>query len=240
VSTERTRVALIEDHRLLAETLAVSLARRDFKVAVVPVPQVDRPGELLGSILAGRPHVALLDLDLGGAGDGTALVRPLTQSGCAVVVVTASEDLNHWGRCLAHGATTVLPKSVRLEELVDTIRDVRDGRAVLSSERHQRLVEEWQRHETGARGVRLSIDRLSRREREVLKALARGHQVRDIANASHVTEATVRTQVKSILSKFGVRSQIAAVAIAHDAELALDLGPELGPELAEGRHLSAS
>ena len=66
--------------------------------------------------------------------------------------------------------------------------------------------------------LRRRLELLTRREQEVLGHLMSGRQVRDIAALGVVSEATVRTQVKSILSKLEVSSQLAAVGVAHQAE----------------------
>jgi DNA-binding NarL/FixJ family response regulator len=63
--------------------------------------------------------------------------------------------------------------------------------------------------------MRRRLELLTPRERQVLGALIEGHNVRDIARSSVVSEATVRTQVKSILGKLEVSSQLAAVGLAH-------------------------
>jgi two-component system nitrate/nitrite response regulator NarL len=212
------RVALVEDHALLAESLLLALSLEGFEVEVVPLPQsTTNAADLLHSILDLKPKVVLLDLDLGVAGDGTVLVEPLSRAGCLVVVVTASGDLARWGECLAHGARKVLAKSTPLHDIVDMIRRVTEGLPVIEHANRVELIERWHRRQAEVDTFRTRLDALTRREAQVLSDLIQGNRVRDIATAAYVSEATVRTQVKSILTKLGVTSQIAAVAVAREA-----------------------
>lgn len=212
-----TRVALVEDHALLAESLLIALTMEGLEVSSVPLATGSDSRGLLQSILAVHPGIVLLDLDLGAAGDGVALVEPLTKAACPVVVVTASGDLDRWGQCLALGARTVLPKSTPLHDIVDVVRRVVDGVPVMHVARRAELIQRWHRRRSNQDSLRYRLDRLTRREAQVLHGLMRGQRVRDIAREAYVSEATVRTQVKSILAKLGVTSQIAAIAAAQQA-----------------------
>lgn len=213
-----TRVALVEDHAILAEALLVSLAPEGFEVTSIPLsPAADEQRGLLAAILRTRPEVVLLDLDLGAAGDGGALIGPLTRSGCRVVVLTAWTDPARWGACVAAGAVTVLNKSTPLQVIVEVIERVVQGLPVMSREYRDQLVTLWReaRHDDHDRCSRLG--RLTPREAHVLRELVQGKRVREVAQDAFVSEATIRTHVKSILAKLGVGSQLAAVALARDA-----------------------
>ncbi len=159
--------------------------------------------------------MALLDLDLGEFGDGTELIAPLTRGGTDVVVVTASVDRAEWGGCLQRGARTVLCKSAPLETMTSTVRRLFLGLPVLSRRERDALLDEWRRERQADEVLRDRFARLTHRERQVLGDLVEGHGVHDIATTDVVSEATVRTQVKSILAKLEVSSQLAAVGLAH-------------------------
>jgi two-component system, NarL family, nitrate/nitrite response regulator NarL len=219
MSDHATRVALVEDHVLLAESMYLALSAEGFATRTVTVPpDAEGVAEMLDPILDHRPDVVLLDLDLGAAGDGTALVRPLTNAGCAVVVVTGASEKTRWGKCLANGARTVLPKAASLDVIVDTVRRAASGEAVMPEARRYELIQNWQRQRSDNQDMRTKLGRLTPREEEVLAALSEGKRVRDIASEWYVSEATVRTQVKSVLAKLGVTSQIAAVAFARELD----------------------
>jgi two-component system, NarL family, nitrate/nitrite response regulator NarL len=219
VNGRPTRVVLVEDHVLLAESLYIALGAEGLCVRTVAVPtDVCDAVTLLQPILAHQPDVVLLDLDLGTAGDGTVLVGPLTNAGSAVVVVTAAREKTRWGQCLANGARTVLPKSSSLEDIVDTVRRVASGEPTMPEAKRMELTQAWFRQRTDDQLMRTRFGRLTQREQEVLAALSAGKRVRDIASEAHVSEATVRSQVKSVLAKLGVTSQIAAVAFARERD----------------------
>jgi len=214
---EVTTVAVVEDHVLFAEAMDVTLTREGYDVRRIPVKERAMSGQLLTSVARMNPAIALLDLDLGVGGDGTRLVRPLTQAGISVVVVTGTTDRARWGECLREGARAVLSKSARLEEILSAIRLVADGRHVHTGEERQSLITHFYTEREAVKEIRRKLDLLTPREAEVLAHLTAGRPVRDIAHVSFVSEATVRTQVKSILAKLEVTSQLAAVGAAHEA-----------------------
>lgn len=215
--TRPVRVSIVEDHAVLADALRMSLEQNGFKVVNVPVAQArNGPRELLLSVIKTNPRVVLVDLGLGPVGDGAALIHPLTVAGQRVVVLTASQDRVRWGECLAKGALTVVPKLSPLEVMVDAIRRADQGLTVLPPHEREVLVRLWQANRTDVDERRNWLARLTPREADVLEQLAHGKRVREVAANAFVTEATVRTQVKSILAKLGVNSQLAAVAMVHD------------------------
>lgn len=216
--TPGTRIALVEDHALLAEAMHVSLSLKGFQVVGVRLPPTGAaPGALLAAILGANPSVVLLDLDLGPAGDGGRLIQPLTRAGQRVVVLTGNTDPVRWGACLARGALTVLNKTVPLQVIVDVIERVNQGLPVMSRGQRDELVQLWLARSTDEDERRKRLNRLTPREAHVLGELVHGKRVREVALEAYVSEATVRTQVKSILAKLGVTSQLAAVALARDA-----------------------
>jgi len=213
------RVVVVDDHVLFAEALRVALRIEGYDVDRVDLDDRNlSSSQLLTRILRLRPGMVLLDLELGRGGDTTELVQPLTQAGVAVVIVTASTDRLRWGECLRFGARTVLPKSAPLESIRDTLRLISEGRPLPGRQEREQLVAEFHHQNARRQQIRSRLDRLSCREREVLGHLMAGRPVREIAQRSYVSEATVRTQVKSILAKLEVTSQLAAVGAAHETD----------------------
>jgi DNA-binding NarL/FixJ family response regulator len=143
-------------------------------------------------------------------------VEPLAGSGAGVVVVTGSTDRARWGDAIRSGARKVLSKSEPLSEILAAVRRIIAGLPVMDREEREELVAEWTRHRFEAQGLQERLELLTVREREVLGHLMKGRAVREIAGLSVVSEATVRTQVKSILAKLEVSSQLAAVGMAHE------------------------
>jgi two-component system, NarL family, nitrate/nitrite response regulator NarL len=211
------RIVIIEDHVLFAESLDLALTLKGYDVRRVPVPPEERSvNALAATVLRLRPRVVLLDLDLGGFGDGVRLVPTLARAGVNVVVVTASVDRGRWGEAVWYGARKVLPKSRPLNEILAAVRRITSNLPVMSVEEREELLTHWRSERAEQVGKRERFEHLTVRERQVLALLMKGCIVRDIAQASVVSEATVRTQVKSILAKLAVTSQLAAVGLAHN------------------------
>jgi two-component system nitrate/nitrite response regulator NarL len=213
-----SRVLIIEDHVLFAESLELALTLEGYDARRLPLPShCGSAGQLLAAAIRLRPRVVLLDLDLGTFGDGVRLIHPLALSGANVVVVTASADRARWGECLRYGARKAMTKTQPLNEILSVVRRIHQGLPVADAEEREALLRQWEEHRQSVEEQRRRLESLTSREREVLAKLREGTPVRDIARVSVVSEATVRTQVKSILAKLGVTSQLAAVGLAHNA-----------------------
>ncbi|WP_082623949.1 response regulator transcription factor [Nocardioides sp. Soil805] len=218
LAKSRSRVLIIEDHTLFAESLEVALSLEGYDVRRLPLP--DEGGSLAtlrSTALRTNPRIVLLDLDLGRFGDGAALIAPLSRAGANVVVVTSSVDRARWGGCVRSGARKVLSKSGPLQDTLATVRRLHQGLPVMSAEELEGLLSAWGADAVENQDKRRRLETLTPRERQVLAQLMDGHTVREIATTSVVSEATVRTQVKSILAKLEVSSQLAAVGLAHKA-----------------------
>ena len=178
-----------------------------------------RPGDreaLVREVVDGPPALVLLDLDLGGViGDGGDLVAPFVDAGCRVLVVSGSTDVEQVCRALEAGAVGVVGKDAPFERLLDAALAVARGEQVLAYGERMAMLDEGCRLRTEREQALAPFERLSSREAEVLRALAAGHSVGSIATAWFVSEATVRSQVRAILTKLGVSSQLEAVAAAH-------------------------
>ena len=211
------RVLIVEDHRLFAEAVDLALTVGGHAVHRIEVPaDPGSPGALLAAILKEQPLVVLLDLDLGGFGDGVRLIKPIARSGVNVIVVTGSTDRARWGEAIHSGARKVLSKSQPLHDILATVRRIIAGLPVMDREEREELVSEWTRVREECQDLRERLEQLTNRESVVLGHLMKGRAVRQIAGLSTVSEATVRTQVKSILAKLEVSSQLAAVGMAHE------------------------
>ena len=209
------RVVLVEDHSLFAEALETALVMEDFEPHRLVLHALTTRAQLLARALSLAPGTVLLDLDLGDLGSGLPLIQPMTAAGTNVVVVTASSDRASWGEALALGAKRVHSKGAPLAEVVATIRRSLDGLPIGRADERQELIHEWRHQLAQKHEERGRFTELTRREAEVLALLMEGHQVAEIAQACFVQESTVRTQVKAILAKLQVSSQLAAVGLAH-------------------------
>jgi two-component system, NarL family, nitrate/nitrite response regulator NarL len=210
------RILIVDDHVLFAESLELALSFEGYDVRRLEMPEEGGSMATLRSLaLRASPRTALLDLDLGRFGDGANLIAPLARAGVNVVVLTASDDRGRWGGCMRLGARKVLPKSGALQQALGTVRRLHQGLPVTTSTELESLLNAWAYQRKEQDDLRRRLDMLTPREREVLGALIEGRTVRAISQKSVVSEATVRTQVKSILSKLEVSSQLAAVGMAN-------------------------
>ena len=209
-----TRIVIIEDHRLLAETVGLALEVEGHDVVVADLKDEDT---LLESAAADATTLVLLDLDLGPLGDGTNLIKGLVAGGASVLIVSGVRDRPRIAATLEAGAIGFVAKDTPFDDLLETIKKAADGRPVIDpNDRFQLLAElRSHRHDEGRRNA--PFEALTQRERQVLAALTEGKSVESIASEWVVSTATVRTQVRGILTKLDVNSQLAAVAKARAA-----------------------
>jgi DNA-binding NarL/FixJ family response regulator len=208
------RMAIVEDHGLIAQTVATSLTATGIQVEVVTPPS---DGDLVSAIGPTAPDLVLLDLDLGPWGDATSMIGAVADAGVPVVMVTGVDDPIRRAACVEAGAVGVISKSDGFDALLEAAhRAMRDGSLLSDHERqeHLALLRDHRRIEA----ERLApFEELSRREAEVLGLLLAGRSVDDIARRFVVSIATVRTQVRAILRKLDAPSQVAAIGRAREA-----------------------
>jgi two-component system nitrate/nitrite response regulator NarL len=210
------RILIVDDHVLFAESLELAFSMEGYDVRRVPAA-ASSASQLVAAVNRHQARVVLLDLDLGPHIDGTQMITAIARTGTNVVVLTASTDQARWGDCVRRGARKVLPKTQPLNEILGVVRRLCHGLPVMDAAERERLVEVWSSRRQEEQSLWGRLDRLTPREREVLGQLIEGHPVREIARQSVVSEATVRTQVKAILAKLEVSSQLAAVGLARQA-----------------------
>jgi two-component system nitrate/nitrite response regulator NarL len=211
------RVTVVDDHALFADALVIALRGEsvDARSVVPQVPTTTFP--MLGrAVLDTRPHLVILDLDLGLAGDTMQLLSALARTGLSVIVVTGTANRAHRGEALAKGAQGVLSKSVPFPKIVQAVDCARQGLPVMSRADHMALLQDYRGVAESQRELRNKFNQMTRREAEVLGQLMIGRQVSEIARTRFVSESTVRTQVKAILAKLQVSSQLTAVGLAHE------------------------
>ncbi|MFC5382696.1 LuxR C-terminal-related transcriptional regulator [Aquipuribacter nitratireducens] len=210
-------VVVVEDHRLLAQAVAMSLAAQEVPCEVLDLAGAADLDALRRDLEARPPAVLWLDLDLAGLGDGGRLVAPLTAAGWVVVVVTGEPDEARWGRALLAGARGVLPKSTPLPVMLSALEAARSGGDVTTAGERDRLVALALRAAAEEEARLAPLRALSPREAEVLRLLGEGVPAAGIADRAVVSETTVRAQIRAVLRKLGVSSQLQAVAVARRA-----------------------
>ena len=218
---------IIDDHRLLSQSLAVALGAEGVTVSIA---ELDDREQLLARVQSDPPRLVLLDLELGGViGDGTTLVRPFAEAGCRVLVVSGSDDVVRRASALEEGAIGVVHKNEPFEHLLAQALAAANGEQVMSEIDRDTLLRTAQEVRTARAALHEPFNRLTPREQEVLAALGRGLTVARIAEDWFLAETTVRAQVRAILSKLGVSSQLEAVAQAVRAGWFTGIETDKGP-----------
>lgn len=206
-----TTVLVVEDHVLLAHSLVIALNAEGCRAGVAEL--VDTV-TLLQQVQTERPGIILLDLDLGTLGDGLALVQPLTELGARVLVVSGTTDGLRFAEAVERGAVGFVSKRVPFEHLLSVVLEVAAHRPVLSDAQRNELISELRTARASRKRDLAPFEALTPKERAVLAALARGQRAETIAAAAVVSLATVRSQIRGVLAKLGVSSQLEAVALA--------------------------
>lgn len=211
---ERARILLVEDHASFRQALAF-MFEREPKFTVVG--QAGSVAEARGSL--DGVDVAVVDLGLPD-GDGISLIEDLSSAEPRIttLVLSASLDPSRFARAVEAGASGVLHKAVAIKDIVDAVRRLKAGEAMLSPNEIAGILRVMGRERQQEMEVKKSIDRLTRRELEVLRALAEGLDSQEISERLGITIETERTHMVNILGKLGLRSRLQALvfAVRHD------------------------
>jgi DNA-binding NarL/FixJ family response regulator len=206
-------VLLADDHALFRSGLRAVL---DTQPDLECVGEAADGREAVRQIAALQPDVAVLDIRMPGLDGLTAaeavLDRPDVRT--RVLVLTTYDHDEHVHRALRAGASGFLLKSLPPEELASAIRVAARGDAVIDPSVTRRLAHRLASGLVAAAGPP-ELERLTARERQVLRLVAEARSNAEIALLLHVGEETVKTHVSRILSKLGLRDRIHAAVFAH-------------------------
>ena len=166
-----------------------------------------------------RPDVILMDIRMPRM-DGVEATARLTSAGLEPpprVLVLTTFDLDEYVfGALRAGAAGFLLKDAPRERLVEAIRVVHDGDALLSPSITRRLIEDFAARSDPIESPAAVLAELTPREREVLVLVAHGHSNAEIAARLVVTHATVKSHVGAMLLKLGLRDRVQAVVFAYE------------------------
>ena len=210
-----TRVVVADDQELVRSGLQLVLEARGCEV----VGLAGDGREAVEVVRRTSPDVVLMDIRMPVL-DGIAATRELTAVGSpSKVLVLTTYDLDRYVYdALGAGAAGFLLKATPPDRLVEGIRTVCAGEALLAPSLTRRLIEEYLRHPPPAPDE-TGLDALTERERQVLVLMARGLSNDDIAAELVVAQATVKTHVNRVLAKLGVASRVQAVVMAYERGL---------------------
>ena len=213
METERTRILLVEDHASFRQALAFMFEREpEFTVVGQAGTLAEARQFLNGS--GGETDVAVCDLALPD-GDGFDLIEELAVGGRVItLVLSASLEPARFARAVEAGASGVLHKAAAIGDIVEAVKRLRAGEALLSPDEVIGMLRMVSRQRQEQLEAQRAIDRLTRREREVMQALAEGLDSKQIAQRLHITVETERTHMVNILNKLGVHSRLQALVFA--------------------------
>ena len=209
-AASRTRVLIVEDHQVVADGLSALINDQEDMTVVGTAGSVSdsisRATELM-------PDIVLMDFRLGdgtGADAGTAIrqVRPETK----LIFLTREDSDTARFAALEAGASAFIHKSRAAQEVVEAIRTVAGGGSLFTPRSIATLLNKRREAES-------QLERLTRREKEVLRLMAEGTSSRDIAAKLGISYTTVRTHIRSLGSKLGVHSKLEAIVKARELAL---------------------
>jgi DNA-binding NarL/FixJ family response regulator len=206
------RLLLVEDHASFRQTLALVFDQQpDFEV-VAQAGSLDEARR----VMRGREvDLGVIDLALPD-GEGVELIEEVCEANphFAALVLTASLDQAEHARAIEAGASGVLHKSADVDEIMETARRLAAGETLISSDELVEMLRLAGQSREEDREARESIEQLTPREMQVLKALAEGLSNKEIAERLHMSVDTERTHMMNILSKLGVHSRLQALLFA--------------------------
>jgi DNA-binding NarL/FixJ family response regulator len=211
-----TSVVIVDDQDLVRSGLRMVLEARGVEV----LGEAADGTAALEVVGQEHPDVVLMDIRMAGM-DGIEATRRLsTRADAPRVLVLTTYDVDEYVYgALQAGASGFLLKTTPPDRLVDGIKTVAAGEALLAPSLTRRLIEEHVGRPAPTTGVPEVVAALTIREREVLVLMARGQSNNEIAGALFVSEATVKTHVNRILAKLAVTGRVQAVVLAYECGL---------------------
>lgn len=204
------KILVVDDHPVFRHGLSSILNKTpEFQV----IGDACNGTEALTKVAELKPDVVVMDIFMRG-GDGIETTTQLRQShpNTGVLILSMSDNEDDLFRAIKAGAKGYLLKNVGLGEIIDSIKQVARGDAVLSPSMAVKLMQEFR--ETNRENTKKDCFNLSPRECEILQLAAQGASNKEIADKCFISETTVKAHFRNILEKLHVRNRAGAVALA--------------------------
>lgn len=212
-------VLIVDDHPMVGSALAHNLQAEDLTAQFQPARST---AEALSAARLVRDGVVLLDLDLGRDQRGRwidvpALIPRFAAAGWRVLILvdgaSSRADIAQIGAALAAGGIGWVPKAAPFATLLAALHAALAGHSLTTPAQRAQLIELHHLHEQQRQRSSAALAALTPREREILALLTAGRHAQTIAAHHTVSVATVRTQIRGVLTKLDVHSQLEAVAL---------------------------
>ena len=213
---ESIRLVLVDDQAMMRSGLRLILeSEPDIRV----VGEAADGRAAIDAVARLRPDLVLMDVQMP-VMDGLEATRRLVADAHATVLILTTFDLDEYVfEALRAGAAGFILKNAPAEDLIQAVRTVAAGDALLAASITRRVIDRFVERRAQPDAVR-QLDRLSTRESQVLALVAEGLSNSEIADRLVLGEATVKTHIGSILAKLGLRDRVAAVIVAYESGLA--------------------
>jgi DNA-binding NarL/FixJ family response regulator len=212
---EPIRTMIVDDHALFRRGLEMVLASEpDIEL----VGQASDGTEAVEKAAESLPDVVLMDIRMPRS-NGIEACRAMKEAApsAKIVILTISDEEEDLFEAIRAGASGYLLKDIPLDEVADTVRAVHGGQSLINPSMAGKLLTEFAalaKRDDEERAQELPAPRLTEREMQVLKLVARGMNNRDIAKELFISENTVKNHVRNILEKLQIHSRMEAVMVA--------------------------
>jgi DNA-binding NarL/FixJ family response regulator len=213
---EPIRVLIVDDHALFRRGLEMVLDEED---DIELVGQASNGAEATQRAAESLPDVVLMDIRMPKS-SGIVACRAMKEAAPSskIVMLTISDEEEDLFEAIRAGASGYLLKDIPLDEVAEAVRAVYGGQSLISPSMAGKLLTEFatlaRRNEEEPPQQQLPAPKLTEREMEVLKLVAKGMNNRDIAKELFISENTVKNHVRNILEKLQIHSRMEAVMIA--------------------------
>jgi DNA-binding NarL/FixJ family response regulator len=212
---EPIRTMIVDDHALF---------RRGLEMVLEGEPDIDLVGqasngaEAVEKAAESLPDIVLMDIRMPRS-NGIEACRAMKEAApsAKIVILTISDEEEDLFEAIRAGASGYLLKDIPLDEVADTVRAVHGGQSLINPSMARKLLTEFAtlaRRDDEERAQEVPAPRLTEREMQVLKLVARGMNNRDIAKELFISENTVKNHVRNILEKLQIHSRMEAVMVA--------------------------
>ena len=212
---EPIRTMIVDDHALFRRGLEMVL---DEEPDIELVGQASDGTEAVEKAAESVPDVVLMDIRMPRS-NGIEACRAMKEAApsAKIVILTISDEEEDLFEAIRAGASGYLLKDIPLDEVADTVRAVHGGQSLINPSMAGKLLTEFAtlaKRDDEERAQELPAPRLTEREMQVLKLVARGMNNRDIAKELFISENTVKNHVRNILEKLQIHSRMEAVMVA--------------------------